>query len=100
MGDNGRDDGRKKIRDFKENSVVAEVWEKYDDYSDRIFYDVKIVREYETRGEVKRGIMLQHRDLLDVIIAVIRAHKHIAGLLRGIRTASKYREDREDREDN
>ena len=89
------DDDRKKIRDFKEGSSVVEVWEKYDNHSDRVFYDIKICREYEVEGEVRRGVMLQHRDLLDAQIAIIRAHKHISSLLRGIRVASRYRDDRE-----
>lgn len=71
-----------KIHEIKEGPVVVEVFEKRVDLPDigpRIYYDISLCREFTAResGEIKRGPLVQQRDLDDVIIAVVRAKKVI-----------------------
>ena len=75
--------GRTKVMEFQQGSIIAEIYEKQDYHSDRIFYDVKFVREYETvEKEKKRGPMVQQRDLDDVIIVIVDSRRYINEQIR------------------
>ena len=74
---------RKKVQEFKEGSVVVEIYQKEVYDGAKVFHDFRIGREYRTQeGEIKRGSMIQNRDSLDAVVAITKAHKHINHILK------------------
>lgn len=85
--------GRNKVREFKRGSVFAEVYEKNDTNTGKIFFDVKIVREFVVESERKRGPYVQQRDLRDVIVATVEAMEFISDRHREIKKSFNKEDD-------
>lgn len=88
--------GRNKVREFKRGSIFAEVYEKKDTNTGKVFFDVKIVREFVVESERKRGPYVQQRDLRDVIIATVEAMEFISDRHREIKKSYSREDDEGD----
>lgn len=78
------------IKEFKEGSIIVEVIEKKD-YNGKTLYDMAVFREFEVDGNLERDCWFHYRDLLDVLLVLVRAQKYMLSMLRGIK-AARYRE--------
>ncbi len=89
-----KDSDRKLVTEFREGSIIAEVYEKYDVNTERVFFDIKFVREYIVKGgERRRGPFIQQRDLRDIIIADVKAMKFISDTHRDMRKNTEFVEE-------
>lgn len=90
-------DQRVLVESFKENSAVCEVWESRSRDGVRIYFDVRLSREFVSAGgERKRGPFIQQRDIPDLMIATIRAQQYIAkrhAEIRRSRNVDEYGDD-------
>jgi len=85
---------RNKVAEFKREAIIAEVYEKKSkNDSNKIFFDVRFVREFVVDGERKRGPFVQQRDLRDIIIVAVEAQKFIAERHHEIRNKRRHEED-------
>lgn len=67
-------DNREKVQEIVVGSVVLEMYRKKDSRSGKVFYDLRVAREFPINDdEFGRGPFIQQRDLRDLIIAAVNA---------------------------
>lgn len=79
-------DGREKIHEVKEGSVILEFFLKRDPNSSKVFFDYRTVREFPINAEeLGRGPFCQQRDMRDNIIALCRGMEWVSDQHRSLR---------------
>ena len=79
-------DGREKVHEIQEGSVVLEIYLKRDPNSSKVFYDYRTVRSFPVSvDEYSRGPYCQQRDMRDNIKALCTAMEWVSDQHRYIR---------------